>query len=59
MGFARYHWKMCSRKMCIRDRGRLKLRHVVVLGDHLDQLVTGDEKKRIDFWYKLGKNQDA
>ena len=25
------------------DEGRLKLRHVVVLGDHLDQLITGDE----------------
>ena len=25
------------------DEGRLKLRHVVVLGDHLYQLVTGDE----------------
>ena len=25
------------------DEGRLKLRHVVVLGDHFDQLVTGDE----------------
>ena len=25
------------------DEGRLELRHVVVLGDHLDQLVTGDE----------------
>ena len=25
------------------DEGRLELRHVVVLGDHLDQLITGDE----------------
>ena len=25
------------------DKGRLKLRHVVVLGDHLDQFITGDE----------------
>ena len=25
------------------DEGRLKLRHVVVLGDHFDQLITGDE----------------
>ena len=25
------------------DKGRLKLRHVVVLGDHLDQLITGDK----------------
>ncbi len=25
------------------DEGRLKLRHVVVLGDHLDQFITGDE----------------
>ena len=25
------------------DEGRLKLRHVVVLGDHLDQLITGNE----------------
>ena len=25
------------------DEGRFKLRHVVVLGDHLDQLITGDE----------------
>ena len=25
------------------DEGRLKLRHVVVLGDHLDQLITGDK----------------
>ena len=25
------------------DEGRFKLRHVVVLGDHLDQLVTGNE----------------
>ena len=25
------------------DKGRLKLRHVVVLGDHLDEFITGDE----------------
>ena len=25
------------------DEGRLELCHVVVLGDHLDQLITGDE----------------
>ena len=25
------------------DEGRLELRHVVVLGDHLNQLITGDE----------------
>ena len=25
------------------DEGRLELRHIVVLGDHLYQLVTGDE----------------
>ena len=25
------------------DEGRLELRHVVVLGDHLDQLITGDK----------------
>ena len=25
------------------DEGRLKLRHVVVLGDHLDEFITGDE----------------
>ena len=25
------------------DEGRLKLRHVVVLGDHFDQLITGDK----------------
>ena len=25
------------------DEGRLKLRHIVVLGDHLDQFITGDE----------------
>ena len=25
------------------DEGRLKLCHIVVLGDHLDQLITGDE----------------
>ena len=25
------------------DEGRLKLRHVVVLGDHLNQFITGDE----------------
>ena len=25
------------------DEGRLKLRHIVMLGDHLDQFITGDE----------------
>ena len=25
------------------DKGRLKLRHIVVLSDHLDQLITGDK----------------
>ena len=25
------------------DEGRLKLRHVVVLGDHLDEFITGDK----------------
>ena len=25
------------------DEGRLKLRHIVMLGDHFDQLITGDE----------------
>ena len=25
------------------DKGRLKLRHIVVLGDHFDQLIAGDE----------------
>ena len=36
-------YRNCGLKNPAHDEGRLKLRHVVVLGDHFDEFITGDK----------------